>query len=46
VTQGGVAPTTGCDASHVGIQRSVLDTAYYYYFYVNTRVGRETSSLL
>jgi Protein of unknown function (DUF3455) len=31
-TQGGVAPTSGCDAAHVGTEKSVAYTATYYFY--------------
>jgi Protein of unknown function (DUF3455) len=31
-TQGGVAPTSGCDAAHVGSDTSVVYTATYYFY--------------
>ena len=31
-THGGVAPTSGCDAAHVGIDTSVAYTATYYFY--------------
>ena len=32
VTQGGVAPSSGCDAAHVGTETSVAYTATYYFY--------------
>ena len=31
-TQGGVTPTSGCDAAHVGTETSVAYTATYYFY--------------
>jgi hypothetical protein len=40
MTTGGVAPATGCDASHVGVETSVSYAATYY-FYLATPSGQK-----